>query len=95
MRNTSSAPKETYKELTTLLELIQVDGSIHDLDQYTPDDMQTVHGDVLCELMHRCQRYEKVLEGIVKDDKFSPTFLGDRGKAYVRMSKTALNRTFY
>lgn len=95
MTDKNIAESEAYKELTTLVELIQTDGSIHDLDQYTPEDMQTTSGIVLSELMHRCQRYEDVLKEIVQANELSSKFTGDMGRAYAMSAKEVLCRTFY
>ena len=47
-----------FFEVEYLLNLIQADGSIHDLDQYDENHMQTTLGAVLCGLMKRLERAE-------------------------------------
>lgn len=51
-----------YFEVEELLDLVQVDGSIHDLDQFDEDKMQTTYGAVLCGLMKRLERAEEAVK---------------------------------
>ena len=44
--------KANLDECAELLELIHIDGTVHDLDQYPAERMQTTLGRVLCWLLH-------------------------------------------
>jgi len=60
-RGTNMPVKAEYAqffEVEDLLDLVQADGSIHDLDQFDQDNMQTTLGAVLCGLMKRLERAE-------------------------------------
>lgn len=82
-----------FSEIDDLLELVQADGSIHDLDQYDEDSMQTTLGAVLCGLMKRLEKAENALREIVKDDDFRRSarlHVGDRGGEYATTARKAL-----
>jgi hypothetical protein len=53
--------KAAYAELTELLELVHIDWSIHDLDQYHTERMQTTLGRQLCDLLHQFDRQRTAL----------------------------------
>jgi len=46
-------------EIHELLDLVQADGSIHDLDQYEEDAMHSVLGSVLCGVLKRLEALEQ------------------------------------
>ena len=46
-------------EVHELLDLVQADGTIHDLDKYEVDSMQTTLGQTLCGVLKRLEELEK------------------------------------
>lgn len=57
--------KAQLDEVDELLELIHADGSIHDLDQYPVDRMQTTTGRVMCGFMHGREKLRSALEYVL------------------------------
>jgi hypothetical protein len=53
--------KANLDECHELLDLIHVDGTIHDLDQYPEDRPQTTLGRTLCWLLHQYDRQREAL----------------------------------
>jgi len=51
--------KANLDECADLLELIHVDGSVHDLDQWPEDRPETTLGRVLCGLLHEYDRLRR------------------------------------
>ena len=51
--------KANLDECAELLELIHVDGTVHDLDQYPAERMETTLGRVLCWLLHEYDRLRR------------------------------------
>lgn len=60
-----TATEAVHDELHELLDLYKIDGTIHDLDQYRPEQMQSTLATVLCELMHRLQKAEAAIHETV------------------------------
>ena len=56
-----AATEAVHDELHELLDLYKIDGTIHDLDQYQPETMQSTLASVLCELMHRLKKAEAAI----------------------------------
>lgn len=55
------ADKATLDELSDLLELLHVDGTVHDLDQWPEDRPTSTLGRVLCGLLHQYDRMRDAL----------------------------------
>lgn len=55
-------------EIAELLDLVMADGSIHDLDQHKPEDMQTTSGSTFAWILHRCQRAEAALKALYESN---------------------------
>ena len=53
--------KANLDECHELLDLIHIDGTVHDLDQYPEGRMQTTNGRVLCWLLHQYDRQREVI----------------------------------
>ena len=51
--------KANLDECADLLELLHVDGSVHDLDQWPEDRPETTLGRVLCWLLHEYDRLRR------------------------------------
>jgi hypothetical protein len=51
--------KANLDECAELLELIHIDGTVHDLDQYPAERMHTTLGQVLCWLLHEYDRLRR------------------------------------
>jgi hypothetical protein len=64
------------------LDLIDRDGSIHDLDQHPVSGKDTTLGMVLCELMHRLQSAEAAIHKAVKAPGNSKSILEDHIREY-------------
>ena len=60
-----------FFEVEDLLDLVQADGSIHDLDQFDEDRMQTTLGSVLCGLMKRLEREEAEVKRLSLDASYA------------------------
>lgn len=75
-------------EIAELLDLVMADGSIHDLDQHKPEDMQTTSGSTFAWILHRCQRAEAALKRL--SDASNPMIHDDRElhRARVEAQKT-------
>jgi len=53
--------KANLDECAELLELIHIDGTVHDLDQYPAERMQTTLGRVLCWLLHEYDKQREII----------------------------------
>ena len=55
------ADKATLDELSDLLDLLHIDGTVHDLDQWPEDRPTSTNGRVLCGLLHQYDRMRYAL----------------------------------
>jgi len=82
-----------HSEVVELLELVQQDWTFQGLDQYSHENIQTVHGSIVLGLMNRCENMRKALQSIVDDNEFCKASFrsyGDRGREYAKTARQSL-----